>query len=828
MSKKKKSSSSKSSFNAKNFFIMHVEKLVFAFIALLAGLVVYSGFSAKPFSSAKTPQKLQEQAKQVSLDIKKDHWDAMASEEGRNVAPVFVQAARESRKPLDPIQYGSDIRGTSSIKPGARRSDPALAAPEKLEAHYFYGAIARTANVDPLEILEDAKKPEVRVPRNNNDKAGYPGGTSSSSSMSGGPGMAGGGPGMAGGGPGMMGGGDGYGGMGTDPSLIGRRLLSAGYDRGYTLGMRTFFDAMGSGQMGQTGYMGTTEGLPPTGVKPDVATKKIIAAAKGFVSVTALAPHEEMETSYRKEFYTVQGYMEGRDTPNYVGFEVQRVEVIDPNKEIDDSDWKPLPEASPTTFKEFIKKLPGTCSEVHLTHWVEPNISMPIPPILLTDYRKYASHSQIPTGAFEESEAAGASGTSGMYGMSGMSGMGGGYPGGGAGMPSDGGFTEGGNSGYPMGGGGMGGPGYPGGGSGGPGYPGGGSSSSGYPGGGSSSSGYPGGGSSSSGYPGGSGMAGTGGGYSDGGNSGFMDLPKKLPSTKYKLVRFYDFTVQPGKVYKYRVRLLMYDSNYPEWASIKPASSTLATDVLKRVRTLESQEPKDAGVATKPVTGAAGPTKRASRRETEWSAPSQAVLTAKPASVFVARGEDKLECVFVDFDATRGIGVPRKEHLDQFSRGLVFGMPTKAKGKETPVEIIHPVKKVIKALKDFKTTNLVTIVDIKGYSPLTMGNASKDPIKTGAEVISFDPSTGQIVVSREFDNFTNFHMVTQPDSPAVGPLGGGLSFSSSTGTPGYGAGGGAGSEMDGGMGPAGMNPGMGGLNPGGGSPGGAAKKGLGN
>ena len=38
MSKKKKSSGSKSSFSAKEFFIMHVEKLVFAFIAMIAGL----------------------------------------------------------------------------------------------------------------------------------------------------------------------------------------------------------------------------------------------------------------------------------------------------------------------------------------------------------------------------------------------------------------------------------------------------------------------------------------------------------------------------------------------------------------------------------------------------------------------------------------------------------------------------------------------------------------------------------------------------------------------------------------------------------------------
>ena len=319
------------------------------------------------------------------------------------------------------------------------------------------------------------------------------------------------------------------------------------------------------------------------------------------------------------------------------------------------------------------------------------------------------------------------------------------------------------------------------------------------------------------------GMGGTGG-YEGGGGSSFIDIPKKLPSTKYKLVRFYDFTAQPGKVYKYRVRLLMYDPNYPEWISIKPASSTLANDVLKRVRALESKEPKDAGVAMMPQSGTAGPTKRASRRETEWSAPSKAILTSMPAAVYLAKVEEKLECAFVDFDATRGIYVPRKENLDQYFRGLVFGTPAKVKGKEVPIEIIHPVKRVIKALKDFKSTNFVTLIDLKGYAPLTMGNASKDPIKTGAEVVSFDPSTGQLVISREFENFTNFHKFTQPDLPAVGPLGGGLSVGGGAGVPGYGSGeGGSSGEMDGTMGPAGMNPGMSGPGPGSSGSGGPRK-----
>ena len=151
---------------------------------------------------------------------------------------------------------------------------------------------------------------------------------------------------------------------------------------------------------------------------------------------------------------------------------------------------------------------------------------------------------------------------------------------------------------------------------------------------------------------------------------------------------------------------------------------------------------------------------------------------------------------------------------------MVFGKtPAKVKGKDAPIDIIHPVKKVIKAFRDFKSTNFVTIVDLKGYAPLQMGNASKDPIKTGIEAVSFDPATGQLSISREFDNFTDFHMFTQPDLPAVGPLGGGLAGG---GAAGFGSGGSSGGE-EGGMGPGSM----GGLGSPGGGPGGSSGGGPG-
>lgn len=772
---------------------MHVEKVVFGFIALIASIVMYVGFSAKPYSTSKSPEKLKEQATQVSRDLKLDHWPAMKDEEGRKVDPVFTIAAGDSRKKIDPIPYIADPTGSSRIRLGAKRGDPAILAPQHLEAKYYLGPIAWwAAKEDPLAKLEDAKKVEVKPPRN---APGFPGG--SDGGLQGGSRGSGGSAGGFTEGPGM-GGGSGMG-MGSDPNLAGRRVLFSGYDRGFYFGMSTFANPMGSmgsgggfqgGTVEGSGFPGGTDGGSPGGLGggagPKTETRKIVARGFGFVCVTALAPHHEMETNYRKEFYDVIGYMEGRDSPIYRGFEVQRVELTDPNKEIAEKDWEKLPDVSPEKYKEAVKKLVGTCSEINPLDWTDPNLSMPIPPILLNDYRKFATHTEIKYGAPDEADFPGMGGMGSGFGEGGMPGGYGGGGMGGGGM-GDGGMGSGGMGSGGMGSGGMG---------------------AGY---GSGGSGMPGGYGEGGNMPSGSGSGGMTGGFTEAGGSGggdggfgnsgtMMEVPRRLPSTKYKLVRFYDFSAKAGKIYKYRVRLLMYDSNFPEWSAFKPASSTLKTETLRRVQTLESdfkaKEPAPVKRPTNPPTIIAQ-AKREKYRETEWSAPSKAVLTKKPAMVFATETKEKLECVFVDFEALRGISIPKK---DPAERGFVFGTPSRqVKGKEVGIDIIHPVTKVILALKVYRATNFVTVVDWKSPSPLNAMVANpKDAIKTGAEVVSFDPLTGQLVVSREFDNFTSFNMYAQPDLPAVGPLGGGLSAGDANG-------------MSGGMG----GPGMGGLGMGG-------------
>lgn len=224
-------------------------------------------------------------------------------------------------------------------------------------------------------------------------------------------------------------------------------------------------------------------------------------------------------------------------------------------------------------------------------------------------------------------------------------------------------------------------------------------------------------------------------------------------------------------------------------------------------KALESEEAKE---VPKGGSGWSGPAKRVSQRESKWSDPSKPILIVKPASVFMSKTEDKVETVFVDFEKERAIDVPRKEIIkESVDAGLVFGTAPRTKGKEAPLDIVHPIKKVIKALKDFRSTNLVTIVNIKSSTPLLqMGNAGRDPIKAGAEMVSYDPLTGQLVISREFDDFTNFNLHTQPDLAPVGPLGGGLAVG---GAAAFGGDGGMSSGADGGLGmgsPGGMPSGM--------------------
>ena len=322
MFKKKKSSGAKSNFNPKEFLIQHVEKIIFSVVAFLALGLVYMGVSTPTYPANKNPDELKRQVSMVSTSLKEDHWREMLKQDakGRDSKPIYHERVIGSREPIASEPRQLDVI-ESVGNGGVRRADPVLVPPTKLEVKYYFGPIATNQEKpDPLEKLDDAKKPEDKPkPPPKNSGPGGPG-----RAPPGYPGSSGPPPGM---GPGGMGGMGGMGGFGA-PSDPNKRILSPGYDHGFQFGMRT---------QAETSTTSTT-----TGDGTSEAKKTRVARTTGFVAVTALAPHEELEEAYRKAFAHAEGYMEGRDHPVYQGFEVQRVEIVDPNKEITEEDWKAL------------------------------------------------------------------------------------------------------------------------------------------------------------------------------------------------------------------------------------------------------------------------------------------------------------------------------------------------------------------------------------------------------------------------------------------------------------------------------------------------------
>lgn len=786
-------SKSKGGFDAKEFMLLHAEKFVFGLIALLSLGLVYLGATTKSLDTSKDPKRLANESSQVLTQIRENHWDAIKNEEARVKGIVdvsYTEKSIESTKAIPPEVYKPEIP-----KPGSRvtgfRTDPSVLAPTQLETGYFFGPIvvgnANSQLVEYLDKLPDAKEKEEKKEKDK-DKGGrgtLPPGYGGEGGAMGGPGM-GGPPGLGGAAP---------------STKDAKRFLATGYDMGFP-----------------------SHTLAPSMDKD--SKKKVIGPRDiGFVTVVALAPHQEMEKEYRTKLSPGGGIMPGRDTPNYLGFEVERVDVTeDPTREPQEGDWKPLPNAGSEKIKEMSKSVwLGSSQEILEPEWTTPNLTMPIPPVLLKDYREVCSHSEVPKTGQSTMSAMPSGGGAGFGGMLG-----------GFGGSSEGESTEGNSAPPGMGGGGAppgyggGGapPGYTGGGAGGgapPGYGGGtgGGAPPGYGGGtgGGAPPGYGGtGGGAPPGYGGTSGMAGMGGMLSGGANIPVAEAPRELPSTKFKAIRFYDFEAKSNRVYRYRVRMLMYDPNFPEAAGIQPRSSALdtASGTLKRVQDLLDKERKDIEASK-----AAGdskeskdkPYRRVASRKTDWSVASAAIATKRSVDTYMGEvnlsysadrekrlfesNPPKAEMVLAEYDPKMAVFIPRK---DNAVRGYVFGLPNRDAGKEVPLEIIHPITKLIKNLEKRESKSLAAVIDIDGMVALEMKVPKDAHLKSGGEAVAFDPESGRIIVMREFDDFTGYGMHTAPDKTAVGPLGGPMKVETSSamsgmgGGPGFGGTGGGGSS----------------------------------
>ena len=827
---KKSKGGSSSGKSGPNFFAAHIEKLIMGVVVAAAGYLVYAGFSGAGYPTDRDPSSLSQSSSQVLQQISEDHWPAIAAE--REVKHSFVPDVEKARRPTDADSYAIGSLREASSGPRELRGDPKVLPPEQLVLRCVSGAIAIEVpkeTPDPFEAFEDAdritnsRRPQRRnnQPEEEDDEdkikppprrllSKYDLGAQIGAML----GMAGeGGMGMGGmgmGGMGMGGMGDMGGGMGMGGSGMGMGGMGEG-------GM-----AGGAGA-GAGGGLGNNRDRGP---KTKIASQGAI-----FVAATALVRHKEMFEEFERQLKNSGDYVFSRDTPVYLSFEVQRVDVTkDPARVVAEAEWKTVSDGAKQVAmrKNWAIRPPlgRPVPEVVDMNARHPGLTMPIPPMLIKDYRDFCKHPAINwvwdtkmliappkkddqkkkenegeedtlPGQAGGGAAAGMGGMGmggmGMGGMGDMGGMGmGGMGMGGMGM--EGGMgSEGGYGGY---GGEMG-------------------SDGGYGGyGGDMGSGMDGMGMGGMGM-GGMGMGGMGMGGSGMGGMGMMAGPQP----EFKMLRFYDMLTDKdlGKTFRYRVRLIMRDPNYPERIRFPdgdrdlipaPQPSSLQKAVFDRV----SDQRKIDDEAFKANNKA-----RRKLLETPWSEPSQPVRISARYEAFAGLGAEtgstiRPSAVAGDSEASvvatfteLSTGVTYAKSFGDAKRGSVLN------AKKDVLDFVVPANRVIKKREYQLLTNSI-VIDMRGGEEL--GASSKrdgDPLAASGEVMLM-LGDGSIEFTSDIDDTFEYRMHTFADEHEAAKrmaANGGMGGMGGMGGEGGMMGGEGGMGMGSGMGEGGMG-GMGG------------------
>lgn len=439
--------------------------------------------------------------------------------------------------------------------------------------------------------------------------------------------------------------------------------------------------------------------------------------------VLAEAPILEQLKFYKEALDQARGYDPGADVPSYIGLFAERAEVRSGSDD-EELNWEPVTFGSVTSDERGKPLLSQRVRDKMVEDWVRGGaplvdqryehalLTMELPPLVGQTWGPEVVHPdaplQVETDAAEAAEAAeddpeeeadtedqplfaGAEGGPGRRGGAGRGGYGG-----------EGGF-----------GGGYGGEGGYGGGYGGEGGYGGG-----YGGG---EGGYGGGYGGEGGY--GGGYGGGEGGYGGGSSRRSLAADRPIdPDVPFLMVRFWDFTVQPGREYRYRIKLVLRDVNY------RQPSSTLSPEVAAR---LEAQDKRERGW-----------------RATEWSEPSSIisvpmagdvfVASAKPASTGKANSEGSVELLVQSFSLDEDRRAIKAELKEEFVLGSVMNMTE-------DVEVVTGDRRYIKELDSFEFRTGITLCDFRG------GEDLPGDYEAPVSVLLMDP-TGKLFVRNQLDD----------------------------------------------------------------------------
>jgi hypothetical protein len=465
--------------------------------------------------------------------------------------------------------------------------------------------------------------------------------------------------------------------------------------------------------------------------------------------VTAKVPVREQLKLYQDAFQNARGggFDPARDFPRYIGYFVQRAEIVR-GKELE---WKavgvydgqkeslakaPISSAVTLTavgqlYKAAATKWAGQVPDVVDARYQDYVLTLPLPPLVGRDWAEDATHPDIPlainTPPLEEqvvpleeepteepaegddmpnfrANTPDAIGPGGYGAERGRMGGGRGY----GGYGGEEGTLGGGYGGYGSGGRGIGGYGE---------------------GGGRGIGGY-------GGYGGGRGIGGYGG--EGGGGRAYGGAPSTAQRTSlptgvdHLLLRFFDFSVEPGKRYKYRVRLVLADPN--SGLEERVLDSTVLDRQAKEWADDKARGRKD---------------RRDYRMIEEWSEPSRTVgipleggvrlAETKPAAEDKPNDEPVAKLLVESFDLDADNNAIQAATEKDLRRGYVANFIVKDQ------EYLGPGGIWIDTMESFKFYTGITLLDMEGGEQLAKDNNAP------ARVLLMDPA-GELHIRRELDD----------------------------------------------------------------------------
>jgi hypothetical protein len=364
-----------------------------------------------------------------------------------------------------------------------------------------------------------------------------------------------------------------------------------------------------------------------------------------FVVITGLVPYKAQFAAYEAAFKDAVGYNIERDIPNYGGLQVERAEV-GPNGQ--PGPWVTI-DTEAGLFKEPAKWESRTEEMADRAYLLNgANLTMALPPLFRRSVDQFATHSKVPIV---------------------VGGEGGAYESRGEGGRSEGGRSEG-----------RRGEGEP--------------------------SAVEGAGDATGFFSGSNGGERRGErGTTEGDAEVTSEQARPLIENDFALLRYFDFTVEPGKTYKYRVRTMLEDPNNP-LEGVRPPNSSLETEVVVRRNQATEQF-----------------------RVSEWSEASPAIsvsqggqvlagVVAQPRTVAVRDGRVRVESKASDEPTAQVLALTWKPDgpydvpiETTVRRGAVLN------GKKAEAEAIDPTVNKLRKF-DYTYATDMLIADIAGGQPL--------------------------------------------------------------------------------------------------------------